>query len=89
MLSSASLADYSVQLAERGIVFSDLNKTRLKEAQLCNGNYCLFVEKIELDLLNIDLGDDTNEIFANLKKMSELEKNWLVNQLESIDRLTQ
>ncbi|SMN12240.1 hypothetical protein SPBRAN_453 [uncultured Candidatus Thioglobus sp.] len=78
-----------MQIANRGIVFSNTNTTQLKEAQLCSDNYCLFVEKRELDLLNINLGDDTNEIFTNLKKMSELEKIWLVNQLESIDRLEQ
>lgn len=83
-LGSSARASYIVDLAPRGIIFGNLTKTQLLEPRLCFDNDCLFVEKTELDLLNIDLGDNNNEIFTALQEMSETNKDFLFWRLQFI-----
>ena len=78
---------YPVKQASRGIVFSNAGTATLLEPQLCNLAYCLFVDKRELDLLNIDLGDDSNAIFLTLKKMSVFDKARIFTQLDNISKI--
>ncbi len=79
---------YLVEMAPRGIIFSDTstNTAQFLEPRLCIDDHCLFIEKRELDLLNIDLGDNEDEIFANLNKMSEFDKDWLSMRLRNLHR---
>lgn len=72
---------YIVDLAPRGIVFGNPRKTRIFEPRLCLDQHCLFVEKMELDLLGIDLGDNSDEIFATLQKMNNTDKRFLFQKL--------
>lgn len=85
-LPSTALADdYTVHLAQRGLVFSADNTTQLTEPQLCFVNICLFIEKRELDLIGIDLGDNWHKIFTALKAMDDLEKAWIFNKINNLD----
>lgn len=77
--------DYTVRLAQRGLVFAQPNNTQLTEPQLCFAGICLFVEKRELALIGVNLGDNTPEIYAALKQMDDLEKNWLFGKLNNLD----
>ncbi len=76
--------NYIVDLSPRGVVFGNPTKAQLLEPRLCFDNDCLFVEKTELDLLNMDLGDNNNEIFIALQQMSETNKDFLFRKLQFI-----
>ena len=80
--------EYSLELAPRGIIFSAGKNTNtpLMEARLCAGDYCLFVEKRELDLLNIDLGENAQQIFATLNKMDDLDRGWIFRKIQFLER---
>lgn len=84
--SSALAEDYTVRLTQRGLVFSQMQNTQLTEPQLCFGNICLFVEKRELDLIGVNLGDNAQQIFTALKQMDDLDKAWLFGKLNNLDR---
>ncbi len=76
---------YNAKLATRGITFNGAATSSILEAELCGPVYCTFVSNIELDMLDIDLGDDASEILSALQKMRESEKIWLFNQLNMLD----
>lgn len=78
----SSQSNYSVELAPRGLSYSTGNQ--VLESRLCDGDYCVFVEQRELKLLNIDLGDNPNEIFKVVSNMNQFERTWLFKDLERV-----
>lgn len=78
--------NYTVQLKSRGLIFADKPQGTFNEVQLCSSLYCLFVEPRELELLGIDLGNNTTEIFTALKNMDDFDKNFIFMRIQRLNQ---
>lgn len=85
-ISQSVWANYTVSIQSRGYFYHKDTTQHLNDAQVCNGNICHFVSLFESDILNLDLGDDTQEIYQTLIKMDQGELSYVYDQLDQYEQ---